>query len=111
VGHSDAIELYAGRELPYRGREDASLRRKALEVLESTDVVMACHREGAPQLHDVCETDDPDHVREWFEAPHLGELLVGPHPLLRHDRFSPETRDAFLASAPLPDGAVVPGAY
>ena len=56
-GGSDAVEVYATGEFPFRGRDKAWLRQQALAVLAESDVVLACRREGVPELHDVEETD------------------------------------------------------
>jgi hypothetical protein len=109
--HSDAVELYATGELPYRERDDERLRAKALEILRTTDVVLACKRDGDAELHDVTETDQANDVDEWFRTACEGERLALPHPLLTREAFYPDVADAFLAYAPKPDGTVAPGAY
>jgi hypothetical protein len=108
---SDAVEVYATGEFPYRGDDTEWLRAKAIEILAKTDVVLACKRPGDPELHDVEETDEMDDVDEWLDAELVGERLVGSHPLLMHDDFYPDVADAFLAYGERPDGTVVPGSY
>jgi hypothetical protein len=110
-GCSDSVEAHATRELPYRGGELTWLREKALDVLSSSDVVLACMRDGDPELHDVVETDEIEEVDEWLGEQHDGQLMVGPHPLPTRNDFYPDVEHAFLAYAPLPDGTVRPGAY
>jgi len=110
-GHSDAVEVYGTGEFPHRGTDTDQLKAKALEIVQETDVVMACKRGEDPELQDVEETDEVEVVDEWFREPHDGELLVGRHPLLMHDEFFPEVADAYLAYGVLPDGAVRPGSY
>jgi hypothetical protein len=112
-GSSDAVEVYATGELPFRSNDKARLREHALAFLAEGDVVLACRREGDPELHDVDETDSIEDVDEWLAADHAGELLLGPHPLVMHDDndFYPDNENAFLAYVPLPDGTVKPGSY
>ena len=112
-GGSDAVEVYATGEFPFRGRDKAWLRQQALAVLAESDVVLACRREGDPELHDVEETDSVADVDEWLAGDHEGELMAGSHPLLMHDDddFYPAVNKAFLAYVPLSDGTVKPGSY
>jgi hypothetical protein len=110
-GASDAVEVYATGELPFRERDAAWLRARAVEVLAETDVVLARKRAGDPELHEVEETDQLADVDEWLASEHEGEPLIGPHPLLTRNEFYPTVNDAFLAYSPLPDGSVRPGSY
>jgi hypothetical protein len=109
-GFSDRLEAYATDEFPERAAAaDESLREKAAETLSRTgEVILACRREGDPELHDVEVTDDPDDVDEWFRNEYEGERLVGPHPF-RHDG-DPDA--AFFVVYNLgADGTIRPGAY
>ena len=110
-GSSDAVELYATGELPFRGTDPKPLKARALDIVRETDVVMACKRQGDPELRDVDETNEATDIEAWFAEPHDGVLLVGAHPLLVHDQFFPQVDDAYLAYSPLANGSVKPGSY
>ena len=110
-GFSDRIEVFATEELPYRTVDDDGwLHARALEVIETAgEVVLACRRADAPELHDVegADAHSPGVVEEWFHEPHEGERLVGAHPF-RHEDGAPGT---WVAWNPNEDGEVRPGAY
>ena len=110
-GYSDAIELFATEEFPYRSvGDDEWLRRRAIEIIEATgEVVLACKRVGDPELYDVDGADSRSLsvVDEWFREEHEGERLVGPHPF-RHPEGTPWVWKAWNPNA---DGEIRPGAY
>jgi hypothetical protein len=58
-GYSDAIEVFATDELPYRTSDDDEwLRARAIEVIQASgEVVLACRSAGDPELHDVDGAD------------------------------------------------------
>jgi hypothetical protein len=108
-GYSDRIEIFGTLEFPHRTRHDNEwLRERALEVVDRTgEVVLACRREGDPELYDVENTDHAGTIDEWFSEPHEGERIVGPHPF-RHPDGTP---GVFVAWNPNENGDVRPGAY
>ena len=109
-GYSDAIEVCATGELPYRTTDDDEwLRARAIEVIEvSGEVVLACRSAGDPELHDVDGADARSIgvVNEWFRETHDGERLVGPHPL-RHAEGTP---GVWRAWNPNTEGEIRPAA-
>jgi len=110
-GYSDAIELFATGELPYRTRSDDEwLRARAIEVIEASgEVVLACKPAGDPELFDVDGADARSIavVDEWFREEHEGERLVGAHPF-RHPEGTP---GVWRAWNPNTEGEIRPGAY
>ena len=108
-GYSDRIEIFATGELPHRTREDDGwLYAQALQVLHAHgEVVMACRRDGDPELHDVDGAAERSAIDEWFAEPHEGERLVGAHPF----RHAGGTPGVFVAYNPNGDGEIRPGAY
>ena len=108
-GYSDRIEVFATGELPYRTADDDEwLYARALQVLEEHgELVLACRRDGDPELHDVDGAAEIAAIDEWFSEPHEGERLVGAHPF-RHFEGTP---GVFVAYNPNDDGEIRPGAY
>lgn len=109
-GRSDAVEIYAPSDFMFL-ETDALLKQRALQLLALGDVVLAYKRTEDPELHDVMERDQIEDVEEWLRTPRGGNAVLGPHPLLTHDAFYPQTTDSFLAYGPLADGSVVIGSY
>ena len=107
-GYSDRIEVYATGELPHRSTRDENLRRAALDALRETgEVVLACLREGDPEL-DVVEVSEAEEIEAWLGSEREGVRMVGPHPF-RHDADPDAT--VYVAYNAGADGTIRPGAY
>jgi hypothetical protein len=108
-GYSDRIEVFATGEFPHRTSDDDEwLYEKAREVLAAAgEVVLACRRDGDPELLDVEAADRIEAIDEWFGEPRDGERIAGAHPFRHPDG----TSGVFVAWNPNADGDIRPGAY
>jgi hypothetical protein len=111
IGKSDQIRLLATPEFPHRGLDEHALREAAKEIAARSWVLVACKREGNPELHDVLGSDEPAEVDEWFSGPHDGERFVGEDPFVRARKIYPDGDEGFFAFGVRPDGTVLVGSF
>ena len=112
TGSSDAISVLPTREFPHRGNNADALRDAAREIADRSWVILACKREGDPQLYDdeAFQADEGEGIEAWFRRPHEGDFFVGEDPYVVERATWPEGTE-FVAYGVRPDGTVRPGAY